>query len=146
MAIRFMRKFSPVLTAALLVILVSPISAAVQSSGSSVVIQYWYATGTNNVGGSQVWSYAATNLTMNATFSNNNGGKTEEITEFHIHTVAPGKDPYPSANGTNPNPFPQITAFYETTQIISNASECVHLNNSVGFICNVPHINWEHQV
>src|SRR5436309_6003732 len=128
-----MRKFSVALAAALLFVLVSPVSAAAQSSGSSVVIQYWYASGTNVVGGSQVWTYAATNLTMNATFSTNEKVSTEEITEFHVHTVAPGKDPYPSANGTNPFPFPQITAFYDTTQIISNASECVPANNSVGF-------------
>src|SRR6266568_2848465 len=66
------------------VLLASPTIPATASLGSSVVIQYWYTWGTNIVGGAQVWTYGGTNVTMNATFSEQGGVQTEEITEFHV--------------------------------------------------------------
>jgi hypothetical protein len=141
-----MRILSLAASLVLLVSLSSPVVVAAQSSGSLSVIQMWYTSGTTVVGGSQVWTYASTNLTMNATFSDRDGASTEEITEFHVHVLAPGKDLYPSANGTNPFPFAQVTAFYDTAQVIRDPNQCVPSNNSVGFECNVPHVDFQHQV
>lgn len=141
-----MRRFALACAVTLAVFTAAPAVSPAGSSGSSVVIQYWYVWGTNFVGGSQVWTYGGTNLTMNATFSQASGAKTEEITEFHVHVVVPGKDAYPSVNGTNLFPFPQVTAFYDTSQVIRDPSLCVPANNSVGFVCNAPRVNWQHQV
>lgn len=134
------------LSVLLVVVMFSPVPANALNSGSTRAIQFWYTSGTTVVGGSEVWTYGGTNITMNATFSSREGVTIEEITEFHVHMVVPGKDTYPAANGTNPIPFPQITAFYDTFQIIRDPERCVPANNSVGFVCDVPEVNIQHQV
>jgi len=141
-----MRIRSLALTAALFVTLASPAFVSAQAAGSSSVIQFWYVSGTSIIGGSQVWTYAGTNLTMNSTFSDRDGVKTQEITEFHVHAVVPGKDPFPLANGTNQYPLPQVTVYYDTSQVIQDPNQCVSANNSVGFVCGVPHVDLQHQV
>ena len=130
----------------LAVLVASSAPSTAADSKSSIVIQFWYTWGTNVVGAAQVWTYGGTNLTMNATLSGAGGVQTEEITEFHVHAVAPGKDAYPAANGTNPFLFPQVTAFYDTSQVIRDPNQCVPANNSVGFVCDAPQVNWQHQV
>jgi hypothetical protein len=141
-----MRAFALACAATLMALAVAPALSATAVSGSSYVIQYWYSWGTIVVGGSQVRTFGATNLTMNATLSDQAGIQTKEITEFHIYAITPGKDQYPSANGTTPFPFPQITAFYDTIRIITDPRQCTSANNSVGFVCNAPQVNWQHQV
>jgi hypothetical protein len=141
-----MRAFALTCAAVLIAFAVAPTLPATAASGSSYVIQYWYSWGTNVVGGAQVRSFIASNLTMNATLPDQAGVQTKEITEFHIYATTPGKDRYPSANGTNPFPFPQVTAFYDTIKIIRDPKQCTSANNSVGFVCNAPQVNWQHQV
>jgi len=141
-----MRILSLALTAALFVTLASPAFVSAQAAGSLSVIQFWYVSGTSIIGGSQVWTYAGTNLTMNSTFSDQHGVRTQEITEFHVHAVVPGKDPFPLANGTNQYPFPQVTVYYDTSQVVQDHKQCVSANNSVGFVCGVPRVDLRHQV
>ena len=129
------------------VILVTALAQpAAAAPASPSVIQFWYSWGTAKIGGAEVWTFGATNLTMDVALSEQNGTRVDEITEFHLHTVAPGKNPYPPANGTNPFPHPQISAVYDTIQVIRDPDQCVHSNNSVGFVCGVPLSSWQHQV
>jgi len=83
---------------------------------------------------------------MNSTFSDQDGVRTQEITEFHVHAVVPGKDPFPLANGTNQYPFPHVTVYYDTSQVVQDPKQCVSANNSVGFVCGVPRVDLRHQV
>lgn len=130
-----------------LVILVTAIAQpAAADPTSPSVIQFWYTWGTSKIGSAEVWTFGATNLTMNLEVSEQNRTRVEEITEFHVHAVAPGRDPYPPANGTNPFPYPQISAIYDTLQVIRDPDHCVASNNSVGFECGVPLSGWQHQV
>lgn len=126
-----------------LLAVVQPVAA--DATGPSV-IQFGYSWGTTKIGGAQVWTSAFTNLTMNTKVFEQNGTQVEEITEFRVHAVAPGTDPYPPTNGTNQFPWPQIGAAYETLQVIRDPNNCVPSNNSVGLICGVPTGRWEHQV
>jgi hypothetical protein len=141
-----MRAFALTCAVILIALAAAPTPSMTAASGSSYVIQYWYSWGTSVVGGAQVRTFSATNLTMNATLSDQAGVQTKEITEFHIYAITPGKDRYPASNGTNPFPFPQITAFYDTARIIRDPKQCTSANNSVGFVCSAPQVNWQHQV
>lgn len=129
--------------AALLAALLTP--SAVGSS-SPAVIQYWYSWGKQNITGSNVWSYAATNLTMSVQVSEQNGSRVEEINDLHVLVLAPGQDPVPPSNRSIPAPRPMISAAYDTVQVIRNPDYCVPSNSSVGFTCGVANATWRHQV
>jgi len=121
-------------------------SPAGASSASQRIIQVWYAWGNLTIGGAQVATFASTNLTFNETYYEANGTSVQEITEFHTYMKVPGRDRWPAANGSDPDPYPSIWAFYDTTQVIRDPSQCIPSNNSVGFVCGAPTDHWEHQV
>jgi hypothetical protein len=135
---------SAVLAAVALLLAVS-LPVAAEDEGPSV-IQFWYRWGNEKIGGANVWTHAATNLTMSVEVSEQNGTPVEEITEFHVHVVVPGSEPYPPTNGTNMFPHPQISGVYDTVQMIRDPDHCVRSNNSQGFECGVPINTWNHSV
>src|SRR5688572_24162751 len=83
---------------------------------------------------------------MRVNITQENGTEMEEITEFHVHTVAPGPDPYPEWNGTNPFPHPQISAVYDTVQFTRDPDDCIPTNDTGGGHCRTSSYVWEHQV
>ena len=113
---------------------------------SPQVIQFWYTWGTSKIGGAQVRTFGGTNLTMNATIYEQNGTPVGAITEFRVFASVPGGEAYPPGNGTNPFPHPMISAIYDTIQVVRTPGDCVWINNSVGFVCEVIRTDWRHQV
>jgi hypothetical protein len=137
---------SPALVAAAIALslgLVAPIAVAAPQPN---LIEFYYGWGTSIIGGAQVWTWGDTNLTRNITVTNPNGSHAEEITEFMLYTRVPGKDAYPAMNGTNAFPYPEISAIYDTTYILSRPSDCIWVNDSRGLVCNVPRYDYQHQV
>ncbi len=99
---------------ALLLLVAAPVTASTESVR---VIQFWYTWGDHLIMGAKVWTSIATNLTLSVNHTAPGNTSFTDAAEFHLGVFAPGGDPYPAANGTNPFPYPQISAAYDSQNL-----------------------------
>ncbi len=106
----------PAVVVASVLILLSG-SPVVASSEPARVTEFGYTWGDNEILGAKVWTYIGTNLTMDVSHVLANGSSIGDVALFTLHVTAPAGDPYPPSNGTNPFPYPQISAVYDSSAL-----------------------------